>query len=168
LNEIPKRSQILTELIKAGQIILLGAMYNVETGTVKFYENSIMAADNFVPSNRAEHTILSQMAYLSLQAKAGKAVVVRFEVDPKSRASIKRVVLNGFEINTPDIRKQARMPIPQDGDEHVDTGNKVMLSWSPAPNAASHDVYFGTDKAAVAAAEHASECRSRQRWFYQP
>jgi hypothetical protein len=119
------------------------------------YVDGKLVEDNVVPSNRAEHTILSQMAYLNLQAKAGKAVVVRFEVDPKSNASIKRVVLNGFELNTADLKKQARMPLPKDGDEHVDPGHSIQLSWSPAPDARSH-VYFGTSESAVTAAGHSS------------
>jgi hypothetical protein len=120
------------------------------------YVDGKLVADNVVPSNRAEQTIQSQTAYLPLQAKNGKPIVVRFEVDPGSMASIKRIALNGFEINTPDIKKQARIPIPIDGDEHVDIGNKITLKWFPAPNVVSHDVYFGTDKDAVASAGHSS------------
>lgn len=45
LNEIPKRSHILSGLISAGKIILLGGMYNVETGVVEFYENQIISSN---------------------------------------------------------------------------------------------------------------------------
>lgn len=45
LDEIPKRSQILAELIEDGNIILAGAMYNVETGIVEFYNNHIVSAE---------------------------------------------------------------------------------------------------------------------------
>lgn len=44
LNEIPKRSQVLSELIDEGQIILVGAMYNVETGAVEFYDDRVVHA----------------------------------------------------------------------------------------------------------------------------
>jgi carbonic anhydrase len=47
LNEIPRRSQILSELIEEGKIILVGAMYNVETGVVDFYEDRIIGIDKF-------------------------------------------------------------------------------------------------------------------------
>jgi hypothetical protein len=129
---------------------------NNTSAPLDIYVDGKLVTDNLVPSNRAEHTIRSQMAYLSLNAKSGKAVVVRFEVDPRSNASIKRVVLNGFEINTADIKKQARMPVPIDGDEHVDLGKTMQLKWSPAPNIVSHEVYFGANKKAVAAADHSS------------
>jgi carbonic anhydrase len=45
LNEIPSRSPILSELIEEGKIILLGAMYNVETGAVNFYEDRVISGD---------------------------------------------------------------------------------------------------------------------------
>ncbi len=39
-NEILKRSPILKELIDSGDLGICGAMYNVETGMVEFYEDS--------------------------------------------------------------------------------------------------------------------------------
>lgn len=45
LKEIPKRSSILRELIESGKILLVGGMYNVETGVVEFYQNHIISAD---------------------------------------------------------------------------------------------------------------------------
>jgi carbonic anhydrase len=44
LNEIRRRSQVLSELIDQEKIILVGAMYNVETGAVEFYEDRIVHA----------------------------------------------------------------------------------------------------------------------------
>lgn len=132
---------------------------NPETNTVApidIYVDGILMVDNLIQSNRAEHTIKSQTAYIPIKAEAGKPVVIRFEVDPNSTASIKKVVLNGFEINTPNIKKQARMPMPVDRDEHVDVGNSIKLKWSSAPNVVSHEVYFGKDKNSVINATHSS------------
>jgi carbonic anhydrase len=42
VNQIPKSSPILADLIKTGNIILVGAMYNVETGVVEFYEDELL------------------------------------------------------------------------------------------------------------------------------
>lgn len=42
LNEIQRRSQVLSELIDQGTIIVVGAMYNVETGVVEFYEDRLV------------------------------------------------------------------------------------------------------------------------------
>lgn len=39
LKQIPEKSPILADLLKKGQIALVGGMYNVETGIVEFYEN---------------------------------------------------------------------------------------------------------------------------------
>lgn len=46
LNEIPGRSPILSELMEEGKIILVGAMYSVETGVVEFYEDRILSSNN--------------------------------------------------------------------------------------------------------------------------
>jgi carbonic anhydrase len=45
INEIPDRSPILSDLIEEGKIILVGAMYNVETGLVEFYEDQITSSN---------------------------------------------------------------------------------------------------------------------------
>jgi carbonic anhydrase len=44
LNEIPRRSRILSALMEEGKIILVGAMYKVETGLVEFYEDGILSS----------------------------------------------------------------------------------------------------------------------------
>lgn len=44
LNQIPKQSPILAELIAQGEVSLIGAMYSVETGQVEFYENEMITA----------------------------------------------------------------------------------------------------------------------------
>lgn len=120
------------------------------------YVDGKLIKDNLIPSNRVGHAIQSEAAYLPLQATTGKAIVVRFEVDPHSNASVKQLVLNGFELNTPDIKKQAKMPVPMDGDEHVNASDKLMLKWTPARDAVSHEVYFGTSRKVVASAGYTS------------
>ena len=42
MKQIPERSSILAELIQNGKVALVGAMYNVETGVVDFYENEMI------------------------------------------------------------------------------------------------------------------------------
>lgn len=44
LREIPKRSPVLAELIDTGKVILVGGMYDVETGVVSFYEDKIIGS----------------------------------------------------------------------------------------------------------------------------
>lgn len=42
LKQIPEHSTILAELIQKGQVALIGAMYNIETGLVEFYEDEMI------------------------------------------------------------------------------------------------------------------------------
>lgn len=42
LNQLPEKSPVLADLLKKGQIALVGGMYNVETGIVEFYESEII------------------------------------------------------------------------------------------------------------------------------
>lgn len=39
ISEIPKRSQVLAEMLKNNEIALIGGMYDVDTGKVTFYED---------------------------------------------------------------------------------------------------------------------------------
>ncbi len=66
------------------------------------------------------------------------------------------ICLDGFEINTPDRSKQARLPSPSDGDLHADADKGyINLIWEKAPNLkiVKQFLYFGTDSATVATIE---------------
>lgn len=43
MQEIPRESPIIEDLIRNGDVVLVGGMYNVDTGNVDFYENVINA-----------------------------------------------------------------------------------------------------------------------------
>lgn len=45
LKEIPKQSPIIEAMVKSGEIMLIGAMYNVDTGTVDFYDSQVLSAE---------------------------------------------------------------------------------------------------------------------------
>lgn len=47
LRQIPEQSEILSEMIRNGEIALIGGMYNVESGEVEFYREDMVTADNF-------------------------------------------------------------------------------------------------------------------------
>lgn len=47
LKQIPQKSPILAELIGDNKIVLVGAMYNVESGVVEFYEDEMITANTF-------------------------------------------------------------------------------------------------------------------------
>lgn len=113
--------------------------------------------DNLIPTIRATRTADAKSAYLTFQATAGNDVVILFAAERSGTENFKNVMLNGFELNTPNIYNQATNPIPAHNNEHVElnSGN-TMLSWTAAINAVSQNIYFGTDLAAVEAATTAS------------
>ena len=80
-------------------------------------------------------------AFVTFTAAEGKSVVVRVE-------GTETVVLNGFELDTPNPSRRASKPFPTDGDEHAP--ENPVLTWQPAKNAAAHFLYLGTDSNAVA------------------
>jgi carbonic anhydrase len=47
LKRIPEQSPILAKMIQDGQIILVGAIYNVETGTVNFFEDEMITSESY-------------------------------------------------------------------------------------------------------------------------
>jgi carbonic anhydrase len=47
LKQIPEQSPILAKMIQDGQIILVGAIYYVETGAVNFFEDEMITAESY-------------------------------------------------------------------------------------------------------------------------
>lgn len=129
---------------------------------VKIYVDNKLV-ETVISSNRATATIEAATAYLDFTAQTGKNVVIRFELDSKDSNLIQQMVLNGFEIDTPNLKKQAHTPKPENGDEHVVLGDKFMLNWEASKDAVAHKVYFGTNENAVTAAtEKSSEFKGKQ------
>ncbi|MGO4771970.1 T9SS type A sorting domain-containing protein [Flavobacterium sp. W22_SRS_FK3] len=115
--------------------------------------NGNLIIDNLIPSVRALKTADAKSAYLTFQATTGNDVVIIFAAERSGTETYKNVMLNGFELNTPNIFNQATDPAPKHNDEHVElsSGNKTLI-WTSALNAVSHNIYFGTDLAALEAA----------------
>ena len=122
---------------------------------VKIYVNN-KQVETVTPSNRSNSKIETATAYILFNAEANKDVVIRFELDAKSTDFIQQMVINGFEIDTPNLKKQAHTPKPSNADEHVVMDNKLMLKWESAKDAVAHQIYFGTDKNAVSNATEKS------------
>lgn len=99
------------------------------------------------PSNRAFSKPEAATAYIEFVAEANKDVVIRFEV--ASKADISQIVINGFEIDTPDIKKQAHTPFPENRNEHVVVNEALKLQWKSPEGTVAHHVYFGANKEAV-------------------
>jgi hypothetical protein len=113
--------------------------------------------NNLIPSVRALTPATAKSAYLKFQATAGKDVSIIFAAETSGTENIKNVMLNGFELNTPNIFNQATDPAPKHNDEHVElsSGSKI-LTWTAAINAVSHNIYFSTNLAALEAADTSS------------
>ncbi|MGD9634323.1 MAG: polysaccharide lyase family 1 protein, partial [Pirellulales bacterium] len=111
------------------------------------------------PSKRVTSEGAAASAFVEFEATDGKGVIV--EIRTESSSTDRRTILNGLEIDTVDPTKKATAPAPLAGDEHV--AARPTLSWKAAKSATAHEVYFGTDPAAVAAATpNSAESRGRQ------
>lgn len=117
---------------------------------IDVFVNGTQVYNDLIPSNRALTNNTVALSYLTFEVKNTEDIVILYKAEASSTASMKNVYINGFELNTPNVRDQAKIPIPNDADEHVDADkNYTKLSWIPADNAVSHQVYFGTDLAGV-------------------
>lgn len=132
-------------------------------GPIDISVNGEPRVDNLQPSIRAATNQAAASAYLEFSVTGPTDIVsILFAADPTAGAAsvtIRNAMINGFEIDTPNSVRIAHTPSPADADEHVDAdAGSVTLSWSPAlaGGTASHDVYFGTDAAAVKNATPAS------------
>jgi carbonic anhydrase len=54
MREIPNRSNVLREMVEAGEIAIIGGMYDVETGRVEFYENSMINSEAIYQSSESK------------------------------------------------------------------------------------------------------------------
>ncbi|MNK74374.1 hypothetical protein D3C87_938880 [compost metagenome] len=149
--------------LKAGKHTLLTFhnAFDVITGKtfspIKIYVNGKLQ-QTVNASQRANAKIDASMAYITFNAEKGKDVIVRFEIDPASNPDVvKQIVINGFEIDTPNLMNQARTPEPKNRDEHVEVGKTLTLKWDAVKNVASHKIYFGEDKNAVENATESSK-----------
>jgi hypothetical protein len=118
-------------------------------------------AKTIEPTHRVTNDADAAIAFLEFDAKEGKDVVVEFRQHASADDGLpKRVVLNGFELDTANPTWKAAKPNPHSGDEHVAV--KPTLTWRPAKSAIGHDVFLGTSADAVAKATRSSaEYRGR-------
>jgi hypothetical protein len=131
-------------------------------GPIDVYLNGTLAVDNLQPTVRATNNAAAPVAYLEFDVTSTNEVTtILFAAETNTSASvtIKNPIINGFEIDTPNSARTANTPSPADGDGHVDADSRTArLSWGAATagNAVSHNVYFGTNQAAVKCATPAS------------
>lgn len=148
--------------LPAGDHTLLAFLNAVDSDTYTFSPIDVsvdgnLVLDNVVPTVRALTPATARSVYLKFTATADTDVVILFAAETSGSEDFKNVMLNGFELNTPNIFYQATNPIPANNDEHVElSSGNVLLQWSPAENAVSHNIYYGTDETAVTTANTSS------------
>ncbi|TDD97809.1 T9SS C-terminal target domain-containing protein [Flavobacterium cellulosilyticum] len=123
---------------------------------IKIYVNGKLV-ETINASQRASDRIDVAMAYLTFAVDKSEQTKIRFEIDANSNPTIvNQIVINGFEIDTPNLMNQARSPFPKSGDEHVEVDKKLELTWDASKNAVAHQVYYGENEKEVAAANENS------------
>jgi hypothetical protein len=131
-------------------------------GPIDISVNGVLTINNLQPTIRAASTTAAAPAYLEFNV-AGPSTVTEIifaaETNTAAGVTIRNAMINGFEIDTPNLQKIAHTPSPSHSNEHVDADSgSLVLSWLPAlaGSVATHDIYFGTGEAAVKSANRTS------------
>jgi hypothetical protein len=125
---------------------------------LNIYVNGTKVITNLPMTCRVTNNADAAYSYVSFVADGSSNVVIAYEASTDFYATDANPSINGFELNTPDFKFKANKPFPSPGDEHVDADatKSVLLSWTKAALAVSHNVYFGTSSNAVKNATPAS------------
>jgi hypothetical protein len=124
---------------------------------IKIYINGKLE-ETVKASQRANAKIDAAMAYLTFNVGKSQETTIRFELEPTANPNVvKQIVINGFEIDTPNLTNQARSPEPKNRDEHVVVTKNTVLKWDASKNAIAHKFYFGENENAVASATESSK-----------
>ena len=117
--------------------------------------NGQVVAENVVPSLGVAVAANATMATIPITvANDGDVVTIDFTTDADHPATaeagkteFKTPLINGFELNTVDVSKQAKEPYPASGDMHFDGDSKqVTLRWTAASDQVKeHRLYLSTN-----------------------
>lgn len=108
-------------------------------------------------SNRALETIQVETSYLKFNVKEKETIKIRLEIASNSSADISKFIINGFEIDTPNLKSQAHSPYPENLDEHVVVEGNTILKWQSPKGVVTHHLYFGENEKAIVDADQNSE-----------
>lgn len=126
---------------------------------INVYVNNALVTSNLVMSERALTTDALQSSYVTFNATVGQNVVISYRAVTSGSQNMKNVYINGFELNTPNVKNQGKNPIPNDGDMHTNAdAGTATLKWTAGAGAVTHRVYFGTDENCVNTATTSSSC----------
>jgi hypothetical protein len=134
----------------------LATYHNLLTdGPASRYEISVdgvTKVDGLRPTTKVHNDADAACSYLEIDA-TGKPV----HVSIRSKDGRSEVILNGFEIDTPDPAKKAIKPSPPHDEEHAEAdAGSLALAWTSRMPATTHDLYIGNGRADVAAAGRSS------------
>ncbi len=148
--------------LEAGEHSLLVFLNQTSSDTFTYSPIDIsvdgnLVEDDVIPTVRAANSAEAKSVYLTFTAQENKDVVLLFSAETSGSEDVKNVLINGFELNTPNIFDQATEPIPTLNDEHVVlSSGGTLLEWTPANSAVTQNIYFGTDETAVKNADTSS------------
>ncbi len=123
------------------------------------YVDGVQVITNLPVSNRVTNNADAAYSYVNFVVLSpDQNIVIRYEGSTNFTVTDMNFCINGFELDTPDFKFKANKPAPVHGDEHVDADaiKSVLLSWTKAALAVSHNVYFGTSSNALINATTAS------------
>lgn len=123
------------------------------------YVDGVQVITNLPVSNRVTNNADAAYSYVNFEVLTpNQNVVIRYEGSTNFTVTDLNFCINGFELDTPDFKFKANKPSPANGNEHVDADatKNVLLSWTKAAVAVSHNVYFGANSNAVKNATPAS------------
>ncbi len=161
---IPARIELTISKLPAGSHTLLtwhNTWQNPASYTfspLNIYLNGTQIITNLPVSNRVINNADAAYSYVEFVSDGSNDTVIAYEASTDFNVTDANPCIDGFELNTPNFKFKANKPSPVNGDEHVDADatRSVLLSWTKAALAVSHNVYFGTSSNAVKNATTAS------------
>jgi hypothetical protein len=139
------------------------SIWSDEVGPIDVLVNGVPAVTALQPTHRVTNDADAASAYVEFEATGATEVAVEIRPhagEKRNEQALRRVILNGLELDAADPTKKALKPSPASGDEHVP--QRPSLAWHAAKSAVAHDIYLGTDSDRVAHATRLSpEYRGR-------
>ena len=124
--------------------------------------NGVLQLDDLAQTINAAENSAAASSYVTFSvSSSNETVTILFAAEASASYTICNPMVNGFEIDTPNIYRSATSPYPSDEDWHVDADEELVeLAWTAAlaDDIVSHDVYFGTNYSEIQNAETASDC----------
>lgn len=130
-----------------------------KTANIKVTVNGNTVISSLAQTIRRDSFWDAATSYLSFSVTGpSQAVIIVYQAIATSGVTDLRTFINGFEIDTQNIKNQISFPIPARNDEHYEGGaSSTLLKWAPPKSgaAASFDVYIGTSRTSLSRVSNA-------------